>query len=565
MGKIDKNHFVIVLLGILFYLPFLGGVHLFDWDEINFAEAAREMIVSGDYFHVQIDYLPFWEKPPLFIWMQVLAMKLFGVNEFAARFPNAICGIVTLLFLFSIGKKLHGQSFGWIWVLTYLGSILPHLYFRSGIIDPWFNLLIFSSLYYLILTFSNQGNSGQVKSSLDKNKQLFFGGVLLGFAVLTKGPAAILLVGLTGFVYWISVKFKMYFTISQILIYGFSAILVTALWFGVEWMMNGSWFIKEFTTYQIRLFSTPDAGHGGFPGYHFVVLLLGCFPASIFAVPALWKSPLLLDSDLQKWQIDFRKWMVILFWVVLILFSIVQSKIVHYSSLCYFPLTYLSATYLFSISKNEKKLNPNNVITLVSTLFFGVLISSIFIALPLVGKNIEILKPLFANDLFALGNLEAEIIWSYCDMIPGLFLLVTVLSSVFIFSRKGFWKKDSVRKSIVILFGGTAIFITLSLIFFINKIEGYSQNAVIEFYKSLEGKNVYVKNVGFKSYAPLFYTQKPDGLRKENRSYKWLTEGEIDRAVFFVTKITNDGGLRNFDDIEEVGRKNGFVFFRRQP
>lgn len=562
MGSLKKDHFVIVLLGALFYLPFLGGVHLFDWDEINFAEAAREMIVSGDYFHVQIDYLPFWEKPPLFIWMQVIAMKLFGVNEFAARFPNAICGIVTLLFLFSIGKKLHSRTFGWIWVLTYLGSILPHLYFRSGIIDPWFNLLIFSSLYYLIISFSKQENYGQVKYFPNKNMSLFFGGVLLGLAVLTKGPAAILLVGLTGFVYWVSVKFKMYFTFSQILIYGLSTILVTALWFGVEWLLNGSWFIKEFTTYQIRLFSTPDAGHGGFPGYHFVVLLLGCFPASIFAIPALWRSPLLLDSTTQKWQIDFRKWMIILFWVVLILFSIVQSKIVHYSSLCYFPLTYLSATHLFAIVQNEKKLN-SKIVTLL--LFLGVLIASIFIALPFVGKNIELIKPLFANDPFALGNLEADITWSTWDIIPGVLLLLTTLISVFIFWKKGFFKKYSFRKGIVILFGGGAIFITLSLIFFINKIEGYSQNAVIEFYKSLEGKDVYIKNVGFKSYAPLFYTKKPDGLRMENRSYPWLTEGEIDREVYFVTKVNNDGGLRKFPDIKEIGRKNGFVFFKRAP
>ena len=112
MGKLKNDYLIILLLGTLFYLPFLGSVHLFDWDEINFAEAAREMIVSGDYFHVQIDYLPFWEKPPLFIWMQVLAMKLFGINEFAARFPNAVCGITTLLFLFSTGKKLHGSKIG---------------------------------------------------------------------------------------------------------------------------------------------------------------------------------------------------------------------------------------------------------------------------------------------------------------------------------------------------------------------------------------------------------------------------------------------------------------------
>jgi len=52
------------LVGALVYIPFLGASHLFDWDEINFAESAREMIVSGDYVSVQINFLPFWENLP---------------------------------------------------------------------------------------------------------------------------------------------------------------------------------------------------------------------------------------------------------------------------------------------------------------------------------------------------------------------------------------------------------------------------------------------------------------------------------------------------------------------
>jgi 4-amino-4-deoxy-L-arabinose transferase-like glycosyltransferase len=80
-----------------FFLPFLGKMHLFDWDEINFAESAREMIVSGNYSRVQIDFKPFWEKPPLFFWMQTLCMHIFGVTEFAARLPNAIMGFISLL------------------------------------------------------------------------------------------------------------------------------------------------------------------------------------------------------------------------------------------------------------------------------------------------------------------------------------------------------------------------------------------------------------------------------------------------------------------------------------
>lgn len=146
-----KYQLLIVLMALLLFVPFLGAVHLFDWDEINFAECAREMIATGNYFSVQINFQPFWEKPPLFIWMQALSMNIFGINEFAARLPNAICGIITLLVLFNISKKLYDVKFGLLWVLVYAGSFLPHFYFKSGIIDPWFNLFIFSGIYYFIL------------------------------------------------------------------------------------------------------------------------------------------------------------------------------------------------------------------------------------------------------------------------------------------------------------------------------------------------------------------------------------------------------------------------------
>src|SRR4051812_46258706 len=111
----NKNIFYILILllsSAFFYIPFLGKVHLFDWDEINFAESAREMIVTGDYSRVMINFQPFWEKPPLFFWLQSMSMHAFGINEFAARFPNAIFGIVSLLTLYLIGKKVVDERFG---------------------------------------------------------------------------------------------------------------------------------------------------------------------------------------------------------------------------------------------------------------------------------------------------------------------------------------------------------------------------------------------------------------------------------------------------------------------
>src|SRR5205823_3464404 len=133
---------IIVIGALLLFVPFLGTTHLFDWDEINFAEASREMLVTKNYAIPQIGFEPFWENPPLFFWLQVLCMKIFGVNEFASRLPNAVCGVLTLLLLYRFGKKLVNEQFGWMWVLIYAGSLLPQLYFKSGIIDPWFNLFI---------------------------------------------------------------------------------------------------------------------------------------------------------------------------------------------------------------------------------------------------------------------------------------------------------------------------------------------------------------------------------------------------------------------------------------
>jgi len=71
----NKPYLFWLLIGAIVYIPFLGSSQLFDWDEINFAESAREMMVSGDYLTVQINFQPFWEKPPIFMWLQVLSFS----------------------------------------------------------------------------------------------------------------------------------------------------------------------------------------------------------------------------------------------------------------------------------------------------------------------------------------------------------------------------------------------------------------------------------------------------------------------------------------------------------
>jgi 4-amino-4-deoxy-L-arabinose transferase-like glycosyltransferase len=545
-----KNSLLFGFLGAIFFIPFLGGVHLFDWDEINFAECTREMMNMGDYLRVYINYAPFWEKPPFYFWLQALAMRAFGVGEFAARLPNAICGIITLTVIYNIGERLYNKKFGLIWALSYFGSILPFLYFKSGIIDPYFNLFIFLGLYFFILFCWKKEGYSSIKLRRDKYTYLVIAGLFIGFGILTKGQVAYLIFVLTLGVYWIIQKFRFFVNVPQFLLLTVVAAAVMLTWYGVETAVHGSWFVIEFTKYQYRLFSTPDAGHKGFFGYHFVVLFLGCFPASIFCIHTFFTR-----SQSLIYQKDFRLWMTILFWVVLILFSVVKSKIVHYSSMCYFPLTFLAALSIYNIITGKEKFNK----WLKAGLIFITTIYCIAtIALPFLAMEPEMIKPLFKKDAFALANLNAKVSWTGLEALAGVFLALVVGFSLYWISHKRKWLGFRV------LFGGTAVFIMLTLGLFIGKIEQYSQGAAIRFFESLEGKDVYVTTKGYKSYAHLFYTKKPKMTNEKSLDINWLLYGDIDKDVYIVTKINKVKDLENVPGIKHIGEENGFVFFKRE-
>lgn len=540
-------------LGALFFVSFLGGVHLFDWDEINFAEISREMLLTGEYTRVYVDFHPFWEKPPFFFWSQALAMQLFGVNEFAARLPNAICGIFTLVLLYNFGRRLYDHRFGVIWAGVYMGTVLPFLYFKSGIIDPILNLFIFLGMYYFILFYWKKDAFQGITLNRNKWTYLFWSGFFIGMGILTKGQVAYMIAALTFFVYWVYQRFRFYVNVPEFLFFTISATLVTLTWYGVETMKNGTWFIEEFNRYQYRLFSTPDAGHKGFPGYHFVVLLVGCFPASIFAIRSFFALP----EDEYAYQKDFRRWMKYLFWVVLILFTIVKSKIVHYSSMCYFPLSFLASVVVYHMIAGKISLNRwmKGGIIGIASLFILVTI-----ALPFLAKQIQLIEPLFSKDPFARANLEAAVNWNGTEIMPGLFLLGIVI--LFLLRQK----KQPIR-AFQFLYGGTAIFVFLTLIFFIKRIEGYSQRAAIDFFKEVSNETAYVMTHGYKSYADLFYSKKsmdndPTFATREEKK-NWFLNGPIDKDVYIVTKINRTKELEALPDVEEIGRKNGFVFYKR--
>ena len=535
----STKYSLLFLLGLsVFFFIGLGNTHLFDWDEINFAESAREMIESGDYLRVQINYSPFWEKPPFFFWLQVAAMKLFGINEFAARFPNAIFGFLYLISFYYIGKKHFSAKLGLIWALLFFGSFLPHLYFKSGIIDPVFNYFIFMSIYFMMRVMEKQEDNLWRIALLS--------GALSGFSVITKGPVGFLLLGLTLLVYLLLKRFKPFPSLKNILSFFIGLILIIGGWLCIEVSQNGFAVIQQFIDYQTELFNQPVAGHSQPFYYHFVVILIGCFPISIFALPYFRRKAERLD-------LDFRVWMLCLFWVVLILFSLSTTKIIHYSSMTYIPLSFLAAMFLYRLNQGLESWKR------YQTIMFGLigLVWAILLTVfPLIMKNKESLFP-YMNDPFAVDSMRTEIIWSgYESLIGMLFLTGLIVSLVFIL-------KKQIQKGFITISLSVGFTLLFVLFIILPKVEGFTQGPVVEFYGSIENEDCYAESYGYKSYAQYYYFKQPYGLSEKRKDREWLLNGNIDKPVYFVSKSTNLE-LDTHPNFTLIGKKGGFRFYKRE-
>ncbi len=107
----DWLHELLILL-LLLAVPFfqyLGKLPLMDPHEGRYAEISREMLERGDLITPTLNYVAQLNKPPLVYWINAASLKLFGLNEFAVRFPSALCGLLTVLATYLIARFLYDR------------------------------------------------------------------------------------------------------------------------------------------------------------------------------------------------------------------------------------------------------------------------------------------------------------------------------------------------------------------------------------------------------------------------------------------------------------------------
>ncbi|MBK7959120.1 MAG: glycosyltransferase family 39 protein [Bacteroidetes bacterium] len=339
--------FLIVISGLLF-IPFIGTVHLFDWEEITYAEVAREMLLSGNWLKLQLNFQPFYEKPPLFVWMEALSMTYFGINDFAARLPNAICGIATVWVIYRLGKRLYNPYFGLTWALVFVGSFFPQFFFKTAVIDPWFNLFVFIGIYHLSRIIAVNQEPGELYRKSDTTKWLFYSAFFTALAVLTKGPIGLIIVFFTLMMTFVLSFARNGVGYINLVKWLFFVLMINGIWMAYLAYYHGTEYLQEFVYYQIRYLSTEAAVEADPWYFHFMMLFIGCYPASAFVFQGF-----KLQSYEPIYQSVMRRMMVACLIVIVIIFTILKSKVINYTSVAYFPITYLATYNIHRIFKGE--------------------------------------------------------------------------------------------------------------------------------------------------------------------------------------------------------------------
>ncbi len=100
---------LLFLVVVAFYFFGLGQIPLVGPDEPRYAQVAREMLLRHDLITPTLGGHTWFEKPALLYWMMIASYKLFGVTEFAARFPAAVSGLLTIAAVFVVGRRVERE------------------------------------------------------------------------------------------------------------------------------------------------------------------------------------------------------------------------------------------------------------------------------------------------------------------------------------------------------------------------------------------------------------------------------------------------------------------------
>jgi len=411
-----RNYTVLFVGCLLFHLAGTWSLPLIDRDEPRFAEAAREMRERADfivpYFNNQFRF----DKPPLTYWFQVASYRVFGENDFAARFPTAVAAALVALVLFSWGKRVRDEKVGWWAVIIFTLSLQSFIHGKAAVADMW--LVLFVTLAHWAGWELRKANTEHRRSNIEHRTAfwwIFY--FSLGLAFLAKGP-----IGWTPLLtVAIAQRFhhQEHFAARFKFVRGLLLMLVLVCLWGIPALArtHGEFFRVGIGKHVVERSVATMEGHGassvwmylGLLPFYFVIVFASFFPWSI-KLPALWKN---LRAHRDRTDQFLLAGALIIFGI----FTLVQTKLPHYT-LPAFPLLALLVARRFEFLRLSRALPIAMAgVYLAIALFLTPFLARFFPSCNLARDSRPNLKP--EMEFGALEFTEPSLVWYFRNKVRG--------------------------------------------------------------------------------------------------------------------------------------------------
>ena len=321
------------LLSALLILYQLGAKSLTTWDEICYAQIAKDMMAHKSWLTTMEFDLPVFEKPPLYFVLTAISYKIFGINEWGARFPAAMAGIGTLFFTYLIGLNLFSRRTALLSALLLLSSIHFFNFSRLATLDMMLTFFTSASIFFFL--------------QAQKDPYYFLGfGLLFALAFFTKGLAGLLPL----FIIFLSLLWQRDFFIMKNLFFvgGLClGIFFIFAWIIYEYIHFGRNFLDGiiFVNFS-RMYKTLDA-HSGSPFFYIKVIFN---KGKIFGGLAFILSSYLALSQLFSKHPLKKNVTIILAWFIatFFIFSFMKTKL-HWYIIPIYPALFLLCSHMMTL------------------------------------------------------------------------------------------------------------------------------------------------------------------------------------------------------------------------
>ena len=211
------------VIGALFYLSKLWQGDL-RGDSLFYAEIAREILKTKDFFTLHFAGSPYFNKPPLLFWLTALTYKVFGVNTFSAKIWSSLNAVLSGFALYFLARVLFDRKTA---LLSAAILLLTRDFIKDNVAFRMDSTLVLFTILYMLFLLKNRAA---------------LSGVSLGLALLTKGLAGFIPILIAVFSsIFLGRKFFRCTLISIPL--GF---LIFSPWFFVELKLYGDTFLRVF-------------------------------------------------------------------------------------------------------------------------------------------------------------------------------------------------------------------------------------------------------------------------------------------------------------------------------